>query len=106
MVDAAFAELVEAERLLITDLSVRDRKRLAALLRPLLAPLAESADIPRSWANCAGESAEVPASQQILRASQQQSHSRTLAVSSHSSSSIVRSARAYLARPAASASRS
>ncbi|MEI2712112.1 MAG: MarR family transcriptional regulator [Nocardioides sp.] len=47
VVDAAFAELVEAERLLITDLSVRDRKRLAALLRPLLAPFAESADIPR-----------------------------------------------------------
>jgi DNA-binding MarR family transcriptional regulator len=37
-VDAAFAELLEAERDLLAGLPVRDRKRLADLLRPLLSP--------------------------------------------------------------------
>ncbi|MEO7845119.1 MAG: MarR family transcriptional regulator [Nocardioides sp.] len=39
-VDGAFAALVEAERELLSGLSARDRDRLAALLRPLLAPFA------------------------------------------------------------------
>ncbi len=39
-VDGAFAALVDAERELLGDLSVRDRARLASLLRPLLAPFA------------------------------------------------------------------
>jgi len=39
-VDAAFEALVAAERELLADLPERDRKRLAALLRPLLAPFA------------------------------------------------------------------
>ena len=39
-VDGAFAALVEAERALLVGLSVRDRDRLAALLRPLLASFA------------------------------------------------------------------
>ena len=39
-VDGAFAALVGAERELLGDLSERDRGRLAALLRPLLAPFA------------------------------------------------------------------
>jgi len=39
-VDGAFGALVEAERHLLAGLSARDRDRLAALLRPLLAPFA------------------------------------------------------------------
>lgn len=39
-VDGAFGALVDAERELLADLSERDRARLAALLRPLLAPFA------------------------------------------------------------------
>ena len=39
-VDGAFEALLEAERDLLADLSLRDRKKLAALLRPLLAPFA------------------------------------------------------------------
>ena len=37
-VDAAFAELLEAERALLAAISDRDQRRLATLLRPLLAP--------------------------------------------------------------------
>jgi DNA-binding MarR family transcriptional regulator len=40
-VDAAFAALLEAESELLTDLPPRDRERLAALLRTLLAPFAD-----------------------------------------------------------------
>ena len=39
-VDAAFAELLEAERALLAGISPRDQQRLATLLRPLLAPFA------------------------------------------------------------------
>jgi DNA-binding MarR family transcriptional regulator len=39
-VDGAFEALVGAERELLADLPERDRKRLATLLRPLLAPFA------------------------------------------------------------------
>jgi DNA-binding MarR family transcriptional regulator len=40
-VDAAFEELLDAERTLLTGLPARDRHRLADLLRPLLAPFAD-----------------------------------------------------------------
>jgi hypothetical protein len=39
-VDHAFAALLEAERAFLADLAERDRTRLAALLRTLLAPFA------------------------------------------------------------------
>lgn len=39
-VDGAFESLLDAEHELLSDLSDRDRSRLAALLRPLLAPFA------------------------------------------------------------------
>ncbi|MEZ5091789.1 MarR family winged helix-turn-helix transcriptional regulator [Nocardioides sp.] len=39
-VDGAFGALVDAERELLGDLPDRDRRRLATLLRPLLAPFA------------------------------------------------------------------
>src|SRR4051812_32359164 len=42
-VDAAFAALLDAERALLEVLPDRDRTKLAALLRQLLAPLADSA---------------------------------------------------------------
>ncbi len=41
-VDAAFGELLDAERGLLTGLSKRDRQQLAGLLRPLLAPFGEA----------------------------------------------------------------
>ena len=41
VVDAAFTELLEAERALLEDLSERDRKKLASLLRNLLAPFSD-----------------------------------------------------------------
>jgi len=41
-VDAAFEALVEREHNLLTDLSPRDRKQLATLLRGLLAPFGDS----------------------------------------------------------------
>ncbi len=40
-VDAAFTALLEAEHALLEDLPERDRKKLAALLRTLLAPYAD-----------------------------------------------------------------
>jgi DNA-binding MarR family transcriptional regulator len=40
-VDAAFTALLEAEHALLEDLPERDRKKLAALLRMLLAPYAD-----------------------------------------------------------------
>ncbi len=42
-VDAAFTALLDAERALLEALPERERKKLAALLRGLLAPFAESA---------------------------------------------------------------
>src|SRR4051812_42082887 len=42
-VDAAFVALLEAEQALLADLPERDRTKLAALLRTLLAPFAERA---------------------------------------------------------------
>jgi len=41
-VDGAFAALLDAEHALLADLPDRDRQRLAALLRTLLAPYAEA----------------------------------------------------------------
>ena len=41
VVDAAFTELLEAERALLEALSERDRKKLASLLRNLLAPFSD-----------------------------------------------------------------
>jgi DNA-binding MarR family transcriptional regulator len=40
-VDGAFAALLDAEHELLADLPDRDRQRLAALLRTLLAPFAD-----------------------------------------------------------------
>jgi DNA-binding MarR family transcriptional regulator len=39
-VDGAFTALLEAEHALLQDLPAKDQKRLAALLRTLLAPFA------------------------------------------------------------------
>jgi DNA-binding MarR family transcriptional regulator len=44
-VDGAFTALVDAERTLLEDLPERDRKKLAALLRALLAPFADPAEV-------------------------------------------------------------
>jgi DNA-binding MarR family transcriptional regulator len=43
-VDAAFTALLDAERRLLQDLPERDRRRLAGLLRTLLAPFADEGD--------------------------------------------------------------
>ena len=44
-VDAAFAALLDAERELLDALPERDRTKLASLLRALLAPFADPADV-------------------------------------------------------------